>query len=222
MAIQVSDTTVFRDRTEAGRLLGEALKPLALDDPRVLALPRGGVPVAFEVARALGAPLDLMLVRKIGAPGCPELAIGAVAAGPEPQTMLNDDVIATVRPPDGYLEEESWRQLGEMERQRRLYLGDREAAEAPNHTVILVDDGIATGATIKAALLATQRSGAEKVVIAVPVGPPEVVAELRISVSSVVCLVTPPSFLAVGLHYASFEQITDDEVVRLLADARPA
>lgn len=220
MAIDTLGAALFGDRRDAGRQLGAAMKELALDNPLVLALPRGGVPVGLEVARALGAPLDLMLVRKIGAPGYPELAIGAVADGPQPSTMLNDEIIATVSASPSYIEAESRRQIDDLARRRQVYRGDRPAAEIAGRTVILVDDGIATGATIKAALLAV-RPVARAVVIAVPVGPEDAVAEIRGLADVVVCLSTPQSFRAVGLYYTNFEQTTDDEVVRLLAEMRP-
>jgi putative phosphoribosyl transferase len=211
---------LFSNRRDAGRQLAEALKLLQLDDPLVLALPRGGVSVAFEVAEALGAPLDLMLVRKIGAPDFPELAIGAVADGRDPQTVLNERTLAMTRLPAGYLEAESRRQLAEIERRRQAYLGDRTPAAVRNRTVVLVDDGIATGATVKVALQALRRAAAGTIVLAVPVAPKSALDELSADADQIVCLATPHPFQAVGLHYADFEQTTDDEVVRLLAAAR--
>lgn len=211
---------LFRDRRDAGRQLGEAVKVLGLSQPVVLALPRGGVPVAYEVARALEAPLDIMLVRKIGAPDFPELGIGAVADGHDPQTVLNDDAMAMVHPPAGYVEAESRRQLAEIERRREAYLGKREAIEVNGRTVVLVDDGIATGGTVKAALMALRRAGAHEVVLAVPVAPESALEEMRTLADEVVCLATPHPFRAVGLHYEDFAQTSDEEVVRLLEVAR--
>lgn len=211
---------LFRDRRDAGRQLGEAIKVLGLSKPLVLALPRGGVPVAYEVARALEAPLDIMLVRKIGAPDFPELGIGAVADGHEPQTVLNEDAMAMVHPPAGYVEAESKRQLAEIERRREAYLGNREAMGVEGRTVVLVDDGIATGGTVKAALMALRRAGAQEVVLAVPVAPESALEEMRALADEVVCLATPHPFRAVGLHYEDFAQTSDEEVVQLLKAAR--
>ncbi|MGN6488948.1 MAG: phosphoribosyltransferase [Devosia sp.] len=211
---------LFHDRRDAGRQLGAALQRLGLDDPLVLALPRGGVPVAFEVAAALGAPLDIMLVRKIGAPGYAELGIGAVTDGHDPQTVLNEEAMAMVRPPAGYVEAESRRQREEIERRRTAYLGGRAPADPRGRTVVLVDDGIATGGTVKVALLALRRSQPKAIVLAVPVAPESVLDELKSAADQVVCLATPEGFQAVGAHYFDFAQTTDEEVVRLLATAR--
>jgi len=216
----MSADTLFENRRDAGRRLGEALRPLPLHDPLVLALPRGGVPVAFEVAQALDAPLDLLLVRKIGAPGAPELGLGAVVDGHDPQTVLNDDVRAMVRPPPGYVEAESRRQLAEIERRRDAYLRGRPPADVKGRTVVLVDDGIATGGTVKVALSALRRAGARRIVLAVPVAPDSVIAALHEMADAVVCLETPHPFGAVGFHYADFGQTGDEEVVRLLDAAR--
>jgi putative phosphoribosyl transferase len=211
---------LFRNRRDAGQQLAEALKLLRLDDPLVLALPRGGVPVGFEVAQALHAPLDIMLVRKIGAPDFPELGIGAVADGHDPQTVLNESAMAMVHPPAGYIEAESRRQLEEIERRRKAYLGGRAPVDVKNRTVILVDDGIATGGTVKVALQALRRSQAGTILLAVPVAPQSALDELRDAADQIVCLATPYPFRAVGLHYADFEQTTDEEVVTLLDAAR--
>src|SRR5947208_13938181 len=143
---------LFRNRPDAGRRLGVALAPYRDGRPIVLALPRGGVPVGFEVAKALAAPLDVLLVRKIGAPGHEELGLGAVVDGHDPQLVLNEDLLQTVAPPPGYMEAEQQRQLAEVERRRRHYIGDRSPVAVEGRTVIVVDDGIATGATVKAAL----------------------------------------------------------------------
>ncbi|MGD9740942.1 MAG: phosphoribosyltransferase [Bauldia sp.] len=210
----------FGDRADAGRRLGQALARFAKAEPLVLALPRGGVPVAFEVARVLHAPLDLLLVRKIGAPGHAELGLGAVVDGDDPQIVLNDPVIAEIGVPDSYIEAETARQLEEIERRRRSYLGDRRPMPAAGRTVIVVDDGIATGGTVRAALQALRRTRAARTVLAVPVAPKDVLAMLRPEADEIVCLATPEPFLAVGLHYRDFAQTSDAEVVRLLERSR--
>jgi putative phosphoribosyl transferase len=206
----------FRDRREAGRLLAERLRPLQALDPVVLALPRGGVPVAFEVAQALHAPLDLVLVRKIGAPGHEEYAIGAVVDGTPPQTVRNDAVIAALRVPDSYIAEETTRQVAEIARRRAAYLGSRSTTRVRGRTAILVDDGIATGATVRAALLGLAQARPARLALAVPVAPHEVLAELRPLVDELHCLLAPDPFHAVGLFYDDFSQTADKEVVALL------
>lgn len=206
----------FADRKDAGRQLGNALGRFASLKPIVLALPRGGVPVASEVAKALHAPLDLILVRKIGAPGHSEFGIGAVVDGADPQVVLSEDVIAQARIPQAYIEAETHRQLHEIERRRRAYLGDRKPIPVQGRTVIVVDDGIATGGTVRAALKALRRSGAGRTILAVPVAPPEALDQLRGEVDDIVCLNSPTPFFAVGLHYADFNQTSDAEVVALL------
>jgi len=189
-------------------------------NPVVLALPRGGVPVAIEVAKALRAPLDLVLVRKIGAPGHPELGLGAVVDGAHPQLVINNDLIAELRVPASYLEAEAERQLQEIERRRKCYLGDRRPIEVEDRTVIVVDDGIATGGTVRAALQGLSRSRPAYLVLAVPVAPPDTIAQLRAEADEVVCLITPEPFYAVGLYYEDFTQTSDAEVVTLLHEAQ--
>ncbi len=211
---------VFRDRRDAGRRLAEALTPGGRGDLLVLALPRGGVPVGYEVAQALRAPLDVVLVRKIGAPGNPEFGLGAVVDGPDPQTVLNDEAMARLDPPAGYVEAEIGRQLAEIERRRGLYRGSRAPEPVSGRDVVLVDDGIATGGTARAALRALAKAGARHVTLAVPVAPPDVLESLRGEADEVVCLAAPADFRAVGLHYENFDQTTDEEVVRLLDEAR--
>jgi putative phosphoribosyl transferase len=211
---------LFSDRRDAGRQLAQRLAGLAAERPLVLALPRGGVPVAVEVADALGAELDVLIVRKLGAPGHPELGIGALVDGAEPQVVLNDDVIAEVRPSADYIAAEKARQLAEAERRRRAYLGGRAPAEVTGRTVILVDDGLATGGTAKAALRALRRRGPRRLALAAPVAPPDVALAMRAEADEVVCLATPEPFIAVGLHYGDFDQTTDEEVVALLARRR--
>jgi len=216
----IMDTGVFHDRRDAGRRLAEALRRFTTADPIVLALPRGGVPVGFEVAKALGVPLDVLIVRKIGAPGHEEFGLGAVVDGAEPQVVLNEEAMAAVRPPQSYVDAEVDRQLKEIERRRRVYLGDRKPLATRNRAVIIVDDGIATGGTVKTALRALRRTGPDYVVLAVPVAPREAIAALRREADETVCLSTPEPFWAVGQYYEDFEQTSDDEVVALLAENR--
>jgi len=206
----------FADRTEAGRHLAERLGRFKDEAPVVLALPRGGVPVAYEVAKALQAPLDLVLVRKIGAPFQPELAIGAVVDGERPELVVNRDVVGEYAIPEGYLESERRRQLAEIERRRALYLAGRPRAEVRDRTAIVIDDGIATGATMEAALLATRRAAPRRLVLAVPVAPPDTIERLRPEVDEVVCLMVPGFLGAIGSFYHDFHQLSDDDVIELL------
>jgi putative phosphoribosyl transferase len=210
---------VFTDRTEAGRRLAGQLERFKDQEPVVLALPRGGVPVAYEVAKALEAPLDLVLVRKIGAPFQPELAIGAVVDGERPELVINRDVVDEYRIPESYLESERRRQLEEIERRRQLYLAGRARAPVQDRTAIVVDDGIATGATMEAALHATRRAGPKRLVLAVPVAPPDTLERLRPQVDEVVCLMVPACLGAIGSFYRDFRQLDDDEVIELLRQA---
>jgi putative phosphoribosyl transferase len=214
------DAVTFRDRKDAGRRLAAALQVFAGDNPLVLALPRGGVPVAFEVARAFHAPLDVILVRKIGAPGHSEYGIGAVVDGENPHLVLNEEAMAVVQPPPGYVEAERDRQLAEIERRRDLYLGGRQAIPATDRTVIVVDDGIATGGTAKVALETLRKEGAARLVLAVPVAPEETLERLQKLADEIVCLSTPRPFHAVGLYYDDFDQVGDDTVVRLLRETQ--
>ena len=209
----------FVDRREAGRRLAEPVAALALDHPLILALPRGGVPVAYEVAKALRAPLDLLLARKIGAPGQEEYGIGALVDGADPQIVLNEEAMDIVRPPPGYVEAETKRQLIELERRREIYLGTRKAIPTAGRTVVVVDDGVATGSTVTVALRALRKAGAARIVLAVPVAPGDTIEALRPECDDIVCLSTPRQFRAVGLHYANFSQTTDEEVVGLLRSA---
>lgn len=210
---------LFRDRRDAGRQLGAALLYLKESDPVVLALPRGGVPVAYEVAQALHAPLDVFLVRKIGAPYSPELGIGAIAEGPETFCVMNDDLVRQVRASKDYLEAERQRQAEEIERRRERYRGGRKLIDLRDQTVIVVDDGVATGGTMKVALRAIAAAGPERLVFAVPVAPKETVAALCDIADDGVCLQSPEDFRAVSQYYADFEQTTDDEVISLLQAA---
>ena len=206
----------FVDRVEAGRLLGQRLAALRLVDAVVLALPRGGVPVALEVARALHAPLDLLMVRKIGAPGQPELAVAAVVDGDHPQTVIDEETLRLSGADRAYVDAEAAQALKEIERRRALYLRGRAPLPLAGKSVVLVDDGIATGTTVRAALKALQRCNVARLVLAVPVAPADTVAQLRAEVDELVCLSQPAFFHAVGLHYRDFHQIDDDEVIALL------
>jgi putative phosphoribosyl transferase len=207
------------DRRDAGRRLAAALMALKPERPVVLALPRGGVPVAFEVAEALDAPLDVILVRKIGAPGQPELGIGAIVDGSEPQLVLNDEMVQLVQPDTNYIEAERSRQLAELERRRKLYRGARLPAAIEGRTVIVVDDGIATGGSVKAVLQALAHAKPARLVLAVPVAPLDSLEAISASADEVVCLDSPEPFFAVGAHYSDFTQTTDEEVVALLQQA---
>ena len=210
---------LFADRQDAGRQLAERLAHRHERDPLVLALPRGGVPVGCEIALRLKAPMDLLLVRKLGAPAFAELGLGAVVDGAAPQRFLNEPVIEAVQPPEGYLEEEERRQLRLIEQQRRRFLGDRPPVPLRGRTVIVADDGIATGGTVRAALQAVAAAGARRVVLAVPVAPPAVLASLPVEPENLVCLKMPAGFQAVGQYYADFSQVSDDEVIAALQRA---
>jgi len=210
----------FRYRAEAGRQLAKHLMSLRSRNPVILALPRGGVPVGYEVAKALRAPLDLLLVRKIGAPGHPELGLGAVVDGAHPQVVLNTDLVAELQVPTIYLEAEAERQLKEIERRRKCYLSGRCPIDAEGRTVIVVDDGIATGATVRAALQGLARARPADLVLAVPVAPPDTIEHLRAEAGEVVCLITPEPFYAVGLYYDDFTQTSEAEVITLLHEAQ--
>jgi putative phosphoribosyl transferase len=216
----IGGNPVFQDRQEAGRRLAAALAHLAPTRPLILALPRGGVPVAFEVARALDAELDLLFVRKLGAPGYAELGIGAVVDGADPQLVLNEDVVRQLAPTPNYIRAEMRRQLEEIERRRHVYLGGLPSIEIARRTVIVVDDGIATGGTMKAALKGLRKSRPARLVLAVPVAPGESIAELAGECDEIVCLAQPAPFNAVGMHYARFDQTSDEEVIRLMREAR--
>jgi len=212
---------IFQDRQDAGKQLARALLRFKASDPIVLALPRGGVPVAFEIARALEAPLDLVLVRKIGAPDQPELALGAVVDGEKTEIVVNEDVLEELALSESFVRERAAREIEEIERRRRLYLRGRDRVPVAGKTALVVDDGIATGATMRAALRAVRRRQPSRLVLAVPVAPAETVESLRSEVDEVVCLSTPSFFGAIGYFYHDFRQVDDDEVRRLLAEAAP-
>ena len=209
----------FADRSEAGRRLADKLLHLKNRQPLVLALPRGGVAVGFEIAGALDAPLDIVLVRKIGAPWQPELALGAVTDGAGHETFIDRDLVANLDVSDVYIEEETARQLEEIERRRKSYCKGRPALEVAGRTAIVVDDGIATGATMRVALQAVRRRGPARVVLAVPVAPPDTLAALGEVADEAVCLETPIGLGAIGFYYRDFHQMNDREVTELLARA---
>lgn len=209
----------FADRAEAGWLLAEALKALQLSNPVVIALPRGGVPVAAEVARALHAPLDLLLVRKIGAPTQPELAVAAIVDGVPPDIVCDQTTMAMTGASEAYVQQAAAEEQRENVRRREAYLHGRAPLPLAGKTAVLIDDGIATGTTVRAALVALRRRRPQRLVLAVPVAPPDTVAELRDAVDDLVCLRQPTYFHAVGVHYRDFDQVDDDEVVAALASA---
>jgi len=210
----------FKDRGEAGRQLAAAVVRLGLVDPLVLALPRGGVPVAAEVARVLHAPLDLLIVRKIGAPGQPELAVAAVAEG-DPPTLVVDERTSQVTGVDAdYIEREARTQRAEIERRRTTYRRGRARLGVAGKSVVVVDDGIATGSTVRAALQALRSMRPARLVLAVPVAPADTLSELLPLVDDVVCLSQPTFFRSVGTYYADFHQVDDDEVIALLDASR--
>jgi predicted phosphoribosyltransferase len=208
----------FANRTEAGRLLAEKLGAYEdRDDVIVLGLPRGGVPVAYEVAKRLRAPLDVFIVRKLGVPGFEELAAGAIASGGV--RVLNEDVVRAIPHADKTIEAVSAKETAELERREELYRKGRPAPQVRGRAVILVDDGLATGATMRAAVKALRQSGAAKIVVAVPVGPPDTCHELEQLADETVCLSTPSFFQAVGQYYEDFSQTSDDDVRELLTSA---
>ena len=209
---------IYRDRLEAGKRLAERLAVYAeRPDVLVLALPRGGVPVAYEVAHALRLPLDIFLVRKLGVPGHEELAMGAIATGGV--RVINEDVVSYLRVPGEVIDAVAADELRELERRERAYRGDAAAPDVAGKTVILVDDGLATGSTMRAAAAALRQQPPARIVVAVPVSAPQTCDEYRMGVDEIVCTVTPEPFHAVGLWYEDFSQTTDEEVRELLGRA---
>ena len=205
---------LFANRVEAGRRLASALAAFVGKDGIVLAIPRGGVAVGFEVALALGLPLDVIVPRKIGAPNNPELAIGAMTE--DGTVILDDKLVSYLGISEAYIKSESEIQKLEIDRRLKLYRGDVPRPNLKNRDVIIVDDGIATGSTMKAALASVRKSGAKTVVIAIPVGPPSTIRELEKQADRVVCLYTPESFYAIGEFYEDFAQTENGEVTELL------
>jgi predicted phosphoribosyltransferase len=209
---------MFSNRAEAGRRLAEKLEKFAgRNDVIVLGLPRGGVPVAYEVARALGVHLDVFIVRKLGVPGFEELAVGAIASGGV--RVLNEDVVRALPNADEIIDAVTTKETAELERREENYRGGRPAPDLRGRVVILVDDGLATGATMRAAIRALRQCGVARIVVAVPVGPPETCREVEEEADELVCAMTPESFHAVGQYYEDFSQTSDDEVRELLARA---
>lgn len=206
----------FVDRRDAGRQLANALANRAFTDPVVIALPRGGVPVAAEVARRLRAPLDVTVIRKLGCPGQPELGMGAI--GENGVRLLNTALIARLGITSSQIDAVVAAEQAELERRMQRYRAGRPATPVAGRTVIVVDDGIATGFTARAAILALRQQGALRIVLAVPVAPPATIAALRDVADEVVCLQTPEWFMAIGQFYADFRQTTDDEVTAVLAE----
>ena len=206
----------FPDRAAAGKLLAEKLQQYAgRDDVIVLGLPRGGVPVAYGVARVLRVPLDVFIVRKLGVPGFEELAVGAIASGGV--RVLNDDVARALPNASEIIEAVTQREIAELQRREQEYRDGRPSPQIENRTVILIDDGLATGATMRAAVKALRQRGAAKIVVAVPVGPPDTCKEFEDEADEVVCASAPEFFQAVGQYYDDFSQTTDEEVRELLA-----
>lgn len=209
----------FATRSDAGKQLAVELLQYKAGHPVILALPRGGVPVAAEIAEALAAPLDLLLVRKIGAPMQPELAMGAVVAGAVPIVVRNEDVIRLLGVPEAEFAAVRDAELAEIERRRERYLGDRPPTDVAGRVAIVVDDGIATGATIRAGLQATRLRHPRRLVLAAPVAPPDALDALRGQADDIVCLETHRLFGAIGAYYDDFTQVSDEEVIALLAAA---
>ena len=219
--VSASDPIVFSSRVEAGRMLAAALSSYKGKDVVVLGIPRGGLPVAREVADALQAPLDIVVVRKLGAPGQPELGIGAVVDGDHPRAIFNQEVIESLGVEDDYINREIERQLKEIKRREIAYRGGEPPVALAGKTVIVVDDGIATGSSVRAALRGVRRAKPRQVILAVPVAPAETLEALRHDADKIVCLETPQDFYAVGQFYRDFHQVSDDEIKRIFAASHP-
>ena len=210
--------TGFASRTQAGQLLAQQVAKLSFEQPVVLALPRGGVPVALEVARVLKAPMDLLLVRKIGVPWQPELAAAAVVDGERRDLVFNDEVMSMLGLNRDDIERAAAKEIAEIDRRRKLYLKGREPISVAGRTTIVVDDGIATGTTVKAALQALKRRNPKRLVLAVPVAPSDTIEELGAYVDDIICLQQPDPFIAIGVFYSNFQQVGDEDVIKMLAD----
>lgn len=218
----MQEVRVYATREEAGRMLARRLSSYRQANVVVLGIPRGGLPVAREIADALAVPLDVIVVRKLGAPGQPELGIGAVVDGDHPRAIFNQDIIEHLGVEDEYIKAEIARQLKEVQRRETAYRGGRPKIPLAGKTVIVVDDGIATGSSIRAALRGVRRQKPERLVLAVPVAPAESIEALRSDADEIVCLETPEDFFAVGQFYHDFHQVSDDEVKTILRMERPA
>lgn len=200
-------------------MLAAEMAKLELPDPVLLALPRGGVPVAAEVARALNAPLDVVIVRKVGAPGNPELAVAAIVDGDPPDVVLNREIVEAYGLDDAELAALVKEARPELERRRAIYRGKRQPLSIAGKTAILVDDGAATGTTMKVAIRALKHRSPREIVVALPVAPPDTISDLAREADRIVCLSQPPYFRALGFYYLLFQQLTDDEVITALRDA---
>ena len=207
---------MFENRTKAGAVLATKLQPFAKSNPIVYALPRGGVPVAAPIARALNAPLSLLFVKKIGAPGHAELAVGAIVDGEEPTQILHKEVLRALQVSELYVSAESKAALNEIERRRGLYSGLYARVSPKKRVVIIVDDGLATGASMEVAIKALRQQGAKQIIVAVPVAPSDTINKLRELADDVICLDIPTSFWSVGEHYQEFPQLTDADVMEVL------
>jgi putative phosphoribosyl transferase len=214
------EETPFEDRKDAGRQLAERLARYEDENSIILALPRGGVPVGYEIARALAAPLDIFIARKLGAPGRRELGIGAVAQGGV--RVLNARIVQALDVREEYIERVAAKETAEIERRLRLLRGDRPEPEVRGRTVILVDDGLATGVTARAAILALRRRVPRRLVLAVPVGALQAIETIRSEADELVCLKVPSDLMAIGFWYLNFEQVPDEEAIKLLEEAQRA
>lgn len=213
---------LFDHRTDAGKQLAAELKKIKREGVVVLALPRGGVGVAAEVARAYNVPIELLFVRKLGAPFNPELGVGAVVEGVPSQSFLNQDLIQVLKVSQDFLKEETSNQLEVIHRQQKKFRAGKERASVKGKSVILIDDGIATGATVQAALKALKSENPSRLTLAVPVAPIDIISELKNEVDEIVCLYSPQNFQAVGQFYREFPQLEDEEVKRLMAQSLQA